>query len=454
MLPVLTLSLLASCCSAAAAAVTLRFHEPVILAGKFKDPEHKLQPWKPKTLDGNESIGCDSYHALDEKHLFGQYERAGRTNASISTVPTEYAPTLFSSDGGASWKFAGFTASQGEHAYARSGPAALRTISVGLAGVGPPPWRTLSTANFSQTEFSVSSEGTLQTQQIEGKVVTLHGIPEKLAIDPTDCADAGGFFPPVASTVLPDGSQLLTLSMCTRERTTVTWCEVNKNPHCDPTDPTTKTQCDVCFKNSLSMASFRSVDGGWDWQYQGMVQEAKDYVPKESTMGNTEEVDLALLPDNQTVMCIIRIDGDCDCHNLHQFPQCGTYRPYYQAFSTDMGVSWTHATPIPGSGCARPRLLSFSPNGPKQLATKKLEKPEKKTAPVLISGGRVCYENITGLFLWLNPTGAPDGDWQRISISAAHNEQWKGLPSFRFTDLINNSYYSQTQTYQLHTINI
>jgi hypothetical protein len=26
-------------------------------------------------------------------------------------------------------------------------------------------------------------------------------------------------------------------------------------------------------------------------------------------------------------------------------------------------------------------------------------------APVLMSGGRICYENITGLFLWLNPTG-------------------------------------------------
>ena len=54
---------------------------------------------------------------------------------------------------------------------------------------------------------------------------------------------------------------------------------------------------------------------------------------------------------------------------------------------------------------------------------------------------------MTGLFIWLNPTGAAHGEWERISVSAAHNQHWRGDPSFRFTSLINNSYYSQTQTY-------
>jgi hypothetical protein len=40
-----------------------------------------------------------------------------------------------------------------------------------------------------------------------------------------------------------------------------------------------------------------------------MVQQAKDFVPHESTQGTTEELDLTLLPDNKTVMLAIRIDG-------------------------------------------------------------------------------------------------------------------------------------------------
>ena len=97
---------------------------------------------------------------------------------------------------------------QGEHAYARdpATPGALHTISVGLAGVGPPPWTTLSTAGHAQTEFFVG-QGRLLTRQAE-RVVTLRGIPDELAIDPALCATTGGFFPPVASTPLPDGSQL------------------------------------------------------------------------------------------------------------------------------------------------------------------------------------------------------------------------------------------------------
>ena len=52
---------------------------------------------------------------------------------------------------------------------------------------------------------------------------------------------------------------------------------------------------------------------------------------------------MTMLPDNQTVMLVVRPDGDCDCHNLHSFPQCGVYRPYQRLLSTNMGVSWIPA---------------------------------------------------------------------------------------------------------------
>ena len=40
-----------------------------------------------------------------------------------------------------------------------------------------------------------------------------------------------------------------------------------------------------------------------------------------------------------------------------------TYRNYAASFSTDHGVSWSDPKPIPGTGCARPRvkLVSAAP---------------------------------------------------------------------------------------------
>ena len=71
-------------------------------------------------------------------------------------------------------------------------------------------------------------------------------------------------------------------------------------------------------------------------------------------------------------------DGDSGCSS-------GTYRYYYQSYSTDAGSSWTAPRPIHGAGCARPRLLRLEPSG-----------------PLLMSGGRLCVENTTGIFLWVN----------------------------------------------------
>ena len=82
-----------------ASKVSVRFHEPVVLSGRFANPEHaavslptpphrrpaasladryayRQSPWEPATIDGNESIGCDSYHALSPRHLFGQVRPA------------------------------------------------------------------------------------------------------------------------------------------------------------------------------------------------------------------------------------------------------------------------------------------------------------------------------------------------------------------------------------------
>ena len=40
----------------------------------------------------------------------------------------------------------------------------------------------------------------------------------------------------------------------------------------------------------------------------------------------------------KTVMIVMRMDGDCNCAGATGHNACGTYRPYYQSYSSDMGA--------------------------------------------------------------------------------------------------------------------
>lgn len=95
------------------------------------------------------------------------------------------------------------------------------------------------------------------------------------------------------------------------------------------------------------------------------------------------------------------------------------------------------------AGCVRPHLLSFGAHG------------------LVLSGGRLCVENITGLFLWFSADGMAgsgaglDQDgvkelgqvWQRYSISYHHNRLWPGPPAYRFDERINASDVFESQAY-------
>lgn len=80
----------------------------------------------------------------------------------------------------------------------------------------------------------------------------------------------------------------------------------------------------------------------------------------------------------------------------------------------------------------------------------------------------MCVENTTGLYLWLNQdgmggkpavggrravgapvaeAGAPSAGWSRHSISAAHNELWRGDPQYLFTGAVNDSAKWETLAY-------
>ena len=66
---------------------------------------------------------------------------------------------------------------------------------------------------------------------------------------------------------------------------------------------------------------------------------------------------------------------------------------------------------------------------------------------MVLSGGRLCTEHMTGLFLWLNLKGTRDGEWQRYSLSYQHNVHWDGDPSYKFDERVNATDIFESQAY-------
>ena len=132
------------------------------------------------------------------------------------------------------------------------------------------------------------------------------------------------------------------------------------------------------FKHApFSVLVFVSSDS-YSWQYSATVANWSDAgTPK---LAGPNESDLTLLADNKTLMSVSRMDGDGACGT----PSSTTYKYYHASFSTDNAASWTKPKPIDGAGCVLPRLHSL-PSG-----------------PLILTGGRLCVEGITGVFLWIN----------------------------------------------------
>jgi hypothetical protein len=121
-----------------------------------------------------------------------------------------------------------------------------------------------------------------------------------------------------------------------------------------------------------TLVAFKSTDG-FNYRFASTVLN-HTAIPFSSFGPN--EHDLSLLADGKTLMAVIRPSGDGPCTTK-------SYRYYYQAYSSDSGLSWDKARPIEGAGCARPRLLRLEPAG-----------------PILLSGGRLCMEKTSDMFLW------------------------------------------------------
>jgi hypothetical protein len=59
----------------------------------------------------------------------------------------------------------------------------------------------------------------------------------------------------------------------------------------------------------------------------------------------------------------------------------------------DLGKTWSKAATLHGMGCVKPRLLP--------LGAWDGFRPANRKGPLILSGGRLCVENVTDIFVRL-----------------------------------------------------
>jgi hypothetical protein len=327
---------------------------------------------------------ADSYYGLtsDARHMMGIYTRTGLSSNQIT----------YTIDGGESWNlklFSGPPASYAWNLYPVEHGRARRTfggISVGVynnRSLGSKTDRSWS--GKQSATFSVDSAGELQMKVTGG--VTVGPLP--WPVNNTN-GIRGMPFPPQfygGPIRLHDGSLLGTIG--------VFWSKD------DPLSPT-----DDGPEHRMSIVAIRSVDF-YTWHFAGVVANASGPGGYPSTTFGPSENDLALLEDGQTLVCVVRMDGDGNCDTQ-------TYRYYSLFYSYDDGASWSRAVNMTGAGCVWPRLLKLD------------------SGPLIMSGARLCVENSSDVFIWVNAdgmagksTGGP-GNWTKYSVSYWHNKLWSG----------------------------
>ena len=399
-------------------------------------------PIRPQVLrlHANET-NTGFFYALNATHLFGQY---GEAEFQLSSR----VPFVESFDAGQSWQ----PAAQSTPSCSLSGAAwqsvcfqnALVPLTSGgfysLQGNGPlwggpsvsesaPPW-----TNFSspwRAQYAATGAGGSLNMAVRNEGVVFGGIPEERAVWPL-CSTGGLFERSIftyAVVAHPSSDEVVAaVLLCDSPHTKQLW-----GTAAEPTN-----------LSAPSLVAFASpADGSGNWSYRGVIMDARMMVPQDTVRGLTGEAALAVLADGKTLVAIVRTDGDCTCGMARvgpgQQPECGIYRYYYQAYSADGGRSWSKPRPIRGAGCVRPHLLSFG-----GLAG----------GGLVLSGGRICVENMTGLFIWHNPDGLADhagigdgSEWQRHSITYWHNRLWKGETAYKFDERVNVSNLFESQAY-------
>lgn len=164
---------------------------------------------------------------------------------------------------------------------------------------------------------------------------------------------------------------------------------------------------------ATSVLAMGSVDGLL-WEYLGPIALAANYP---SSQEGPNEMDMAWLPDDKTLLAMIRLDGG-------DGPKSHPYVNYHRTVSTDRGKTWSPLTAV-GAGCARPRLLRIG-------------------TTMLLSGGRHRNDNTSDVILWSSHDGSGE-QWKAHSLSSAHNAGQKD-PALRYDAKVNSTDFSPRET--------
>lgn len=150
--------------------------------------------------------------------------------------------------------------------------------------------------------------------------------------------------------------------------------------------------------NQSSIVVYHS-HSGVNWTFLSVLADALDYP---ASLEGPNEHDVTLAPDGATLIAVVRFDaGDSN-------PKGEWWRPsphmmnYHRTISRDNGTTWARLAPIPGAGCARPRLLVLGNY-------------------LLLSGGRYRVNgNDSDVKLWISSDGLGEA-WEEHSLSYQHN---------------------------------
>ena len=331
--------------------------------------------------------GVDGFYGLDATatRMMGVYDSHGLAGNRLT----------YTSDGGQTWRIKGFGSPDVfawnlAPVHANNGSRMGRRSFGGISVGGFNDWHVGSKTDRSWSDkqsatFTFDAAGELQMAATGP--VTIGPLPQ-----PVNNTNAKGapFSPQFygGPIELRDGSLLGTIGLF--------WSKG------DPLSPTWAGP-----QHRMSVVAIRSTDGAFNWHFAGVVANASGPGGYPNSTFGLSENDLALLADNKTLLCVIRMDGDAGCASK-------SYRNFGATYSRDSGATWSRAVPIAGAGCARPKLLKLA------------------GGPLVLSGGRLCIENTDDISIWVNEdgmagaaTGGP-GSWQKHSVSFWHNAMWAG----------------------------
>jgi hypothetical protein len=186
-----------------------------------------------------------------------------------------------------------------------------------------------------------------------------------------------------------------------------------------------------------SLVAARSTDGGHDFHFTQVVVNASWFPGKHGnnsarlgTLTGATEHDVVELPGgDRRLMAVWRMGAGDGCNEqLFNFSYClaiGGYMPYWKAYSSSEGLSWSAPEPISKvdpPGCARPWMITVGDT-------------------VLLSGGRQRFAHTTDASLWASHDGGVV--WTRYSLSGWHNmlvqnDSYGGLPA-KFSRHVNST---------------